>query len=459
MHIPRRILSAVLLVGFCAPVSAWSADVHDPAGTVSYTQEFLITAYYSPKENQCCYVTGSYEGDRTLNGNGTHGASGVAVHPGMAAAPKEYPFGTRVTLPGIGTITVQDRGGAIHGLADGVQRLDLWAGEGEEGLARALAFGMQRVTGTVYPESVRQPAESLSLSDLPSPIAMILPYALGGETLLAARPQAGDRGLTVKSLQQNLTTLGYFDGDATGFFGPQTQRSLRSFLKDYLLTEPDDAVTERTAATILAAIDLKDHPLPIAASVTTASAPSVIRDAQRTLRFLGYYRGRTNGVYDHNLRTAIAKFQKEQSLIASYSDAAAGTVGPRTRSTIARLWLRHLVSARAEDYLFLARIDALMASKGYAFTSFVGAGDSGADVRRLQSVLAGKGLLGKDRVTGYFGAETERALTAYQLERGIIRSATERGAGYAGPGTKRQLVADIRMDLYRKARAEGIDAL
>lgn len=49
-----------------------------------------------------------------------YAASGVRAKGKLIAADRRYPFGTVMTVPGYGTATVQDRGGAIKG-----DRLDL----------------------------------------------------------------------------------------------------------------------------------------------------------------------------------------------------------------------------------------------------------------------------------------------------------------------------------------------
>lgn len=77
----------------CMPFLAHAGDVVE--------KNFTITAYYSPLPDQCCYVRGSFEADKVLNGAGIHGADGTNVYPGMIAAPASYPFGTRVELPGM----------------------------------------------------------------------------------------------------------------------------------------------------------------------------------------------------------------------------------------------------------------------------------------------------------------------------------------------------------------------
>ena len=56
------------------------------------------------------------------------------------AAPREYSFGTRISLPELGLLALfADRGGRIIALGQRhTHRIDLWMGEGEEGLARSL---------------------------------------------------------------------------------------------------------------------------------------------------------------------------------------------------------------------------------------------------------------------------------------------------------------------------------
>ena len=66
-----------------------------------------------PSPNQPHYFKGTYEKEVRLNGRGTNGADGTQVYPGMIAAPKTFPFGTKMQIPGIGFVAVHDRGGAI----------------------------------------------------------------------------------------------------------------------------------------------------------------------------------------------------------------------------------------------------------------------------------------------------------------------------------------------------------
>jgi len=459
MHTYFHRLSLVVLTVSGLLVSVPAALSAGPAEP--YEQTFVITAYYSPKSMQCCYVRGSFEADVILNGRGTNGASGEEVHAGMAAAPPLYPFGTRIQLPGIGTVTVQDRGGAIQTLQSGAHRLDLWVGEGEEGLARALAFGVQTVRTTVYPTGTAQPAESMDLASLPAPFEKLRPYLAAGTDLDTLMGAMGERSLSVLLVQEKLKALGYFDGPLSGLFGLQTEGAVRSFQERMDVTSSSDGtITEETAAFLLAASEPATEVLPpVSGTVRRGSDPRIVREAQRSLRLLGYYHGRTDGRYERGLSDAILHFQLDEGVVSSVRQSGAGVIGPATRKALAERWQVRRVARRAKDLLAAARLARLMAERGLTLTSFLRQGDSGAQVRLLQRFLAKRGLLGNDRATGYFGAETLRAVVALQLRTRLIASDGDPAAGFVGPGTRRVLESEERTALMNRVRSYGWQAL
>jgi 3D (Asp-Asp-Asp) domain-containing protein len=71
-------------------------------------------------------------------------ASGYRLRPGdkVVAMGKQYPFGTRVMIPGYGLATVRDRGSAISD-----RHVDLYF----ERLEDALRWGRRSVTATIIP--------------------------------------------------------------------------------------------------------------------------------------------------------------------------------------------------------------------------------------------------------------------------------------------------------------------
>ncbi len=451
MHITHRLISFALLSTLLVPAFAVSAPTNEAKPR---TQDFVVTAYYSPLPNQCCYVTGSYETDIALNGNGTNGADGTEVHLGMAAGPASYPFGTRISVPGIGVVTVQDRGSAIK-TGSGADRLDIWMGAGEEGLARALAYGQRHVTGTVYPVGGTQPPEKVDLSAVAPQFGFLQSYAVAQTDLLSIRPKNGDHGYSVQMLQDTLREIGYFTRSLSGNFGDQTTQALSNFLRDYGVSEPADHVTDTTAAYLLAVKNRVGSIPPVTELVAQGANPSAVRSGQRTLRFLGYYRGRTDGQYGPALHDAIVSFQIASKVLRSGGDSGAGILGPRTRLALGLKWNAKLVAEQAQSYLVIARIRSLLVSKGYALGTFLSKGDSGSQVRVLQALLAERGFLEKSQITGFFGSETEDAVVAYQLHAGLIKGKGETGAGRVGPGTRKSLTAEEGTKLYELVRSQG----
>ena len=129
-------------------------------------ESFRISRYYSPEPAQLRYFRSGptgYKADVAMNcglyspeqltafknkgrtvsqdgllddgtyGDCLHTANGYKLTPQdaykVAACPPEMPFGTKLEIDGIGTVTCVDRGGAIK-----QKRLDIWAGIGEDGL-------------------------------------------------------------------------------------------------------------------------------------------------------------------------------------------------------------------------------------------------------------------------------------------------------------------------------------
>lgn len=451
---PLRIRALVTLLAFCAPTNVAGIDP-----TVPYEQEFVLTAYYSPLPGQCCYVRGGYEADKILNGEGRVAADGTAVYAGMLAAPPSYAFGTRIALPGLGTLTVHDRGGAIQVLGNSSHRLDVWVGSGEEGLARALFFGVQRIRGTVYPLGSRQPGDDFDLAQLPAPPERLSPFGVQTENLLALSPRLGDRNLSATILQDHLRAAGYFHRASSGTFGLETQEALQNFIRDFALNEPSDRLTTRTAAFLLAASRRSGAELPIDGIVEKGGSRATIARAQRILRFLGYYEGRTDGVYSLALHGAILVFQQEKGLVGTAIDPGAGRIGPLTRRALQSHWNRRLVAMRADKYLTVHAVEQELLDRGETLDMFLAEGHSGPRVRLLQHLLAERGHFPEEKINGNFGARTKSAVLDYQMALGIVGSASDDGAGSVGPETLQAFKREERAEAYRTVRAQGWNAL
>lgn len=453
----HKLLSGLLIA--CAvvtstPVSAQSLDILAPQEV-----DFVLTAYYSPLPGQCCYVKGGLVADKILNGNGTHGADGTPVYVGMVAAPPSYKFGTKVQVPGLGVLEVHDRGGAIQLLEGGkIHRIDVWAGYGEEGLARALSFGVKRVRGVVYPAGGTQPASDFNLERIAMDYDRLRPYNVIQNGLVDVEPRAGETSLSVAYLQDHLRALGYLADDATMFFGPKTQAALEGFQRDKGLPIKTDSLDPDTAAMLMASVRTlgRDMGVPL---VSELSSQKDIAAAQRLLRSMGYYKGRTNGLYDEKVKNAIMALQKESLLIADATSPGAGTIGPVTQSAIASRLRAERSRTIARGILLVKRVRDRLAESDALVATTTEEGYKGDGVEDVQRFLSNVGFFPAESVNGVFGPMTRQAVAAYQIARGVIPNASAKGAGTVGPITLKTLQKEQIDYAYDQVRGYGWDSI
>ena len=387
-------------------------------------RKLLVTAYYSPLPDQNFYIRGSYEADVRLNGRGTNGADGTQVYVGMLAAPKTYPFGTRVKIPGLGVGEVHDRGGAILAGKD-YDRIDVWMGRGEEGLARALNWGARFVEGEVY-LTPHQIEPGLNFSWVSSVLPSSFVQRLINNSVKTPAP-------VVPPVVQTPE--------------PEAQKTV--------LTEKENKEVER----------LEQNRTMLAAGLGKDATGEEVENLQRMLWDLGYYHGEITGIYDQATTDAVLKFQIEYGVLNSEWDKGAGYFGKRTLEAmlsavedkieilagypkeiqvwvpskkvlpeIAHLKVPEIVSERQE----LSFAEAIMNKKvvqQISLTSALDMNDQGEEVVRLQNFLITRGYLTEGLNTGYYGRQTEAAVLKFQIEQGIVSDSYAAGAGRVGPQT------------------------
>ncbi len=135
-----KILKSLL---FSLIIILWLFNFQDNIVNANNETSFIVTAYYSPLPNQKKYVTWSYLWDKRLNWEWHTTASGKKVYTWILAAPKKYPFWTKIYFEGFWVWAVEDRWWAIvkawinwheH------DRIDIWMWYGDEWLQRALKW-------------------------------------------------------------------------------------------------------------------------------------------------------------------------------------------------------------------------------------------------------------------------------------------------------------------------------
>ncbi len=418
-------------------------------GGFPYTKIFDITGYYSPLVGQKRYATGNYHAEIRLNGNGTNGASGREVFPGMIAAPSIYPFGTKMYIPGIGTTGVYDRGGAIVAAASQEgqnrkihhDRLDIWMGFGDEGLTRALGWGRRTVSVTVYGiDNALQ--ENVYLEGY-SAAERVVRQTFFQPTILTDDVWYLSSGDDVYALQKLLKELGYFPGQPNGFYGDETRDSVFRFQKEQgLVTSMENLGAGHGGLQTRIRLEKffkerRVHNLP-QEGLSKGSSGDEVKKLQNILSMLGYDVTET-GFFDDKTLAALMDFQKDQDIIQSPISFGAGYFGPKTSDYLERQYVAAI--SKTDD-------DAIVDVPQYLVRDLK-IGDNGPAVTRLQEELQRMNFL-RITPTGHFGEVTQHAVFKFQQSIDLVAEKDSPYAGVFGPLTRSKMNGFVASRHYTK---------
>jgi len=441
------------LVLFVLPAEIVHAQ--EEAQTFPYKKSFVISAYYSPLPGQPRYVRGSYEADIRLNGNGTNSANGAEVSPGLIAAPKNFVFGTKMEIPGIGTVEVRDRGGAIVD-----ERLDIWMGHGADGMARALAWGKRRVEVTVFgiDNSIAVAVDLESLPKVENAGIVV------GTNYFKEDLSQGSQGIQVRELQRLLKELGsdFYNGMITGVYEIATVQAVTKFqFNSGVVSSSDDVgvgvfgprtrVTFETQLDERIARELERVPTNI---IQPGVSGESVGQLQVLLQLYGEapMDGFVAGAFDDVTRNALLNLQLQFGVVNSPEDVGAGYYGPQTQEVFQKLILQRFTPSfggAISNALPVATVISATVAQGApahivpvyvppTFTRQIVLNDSGGDVSTLQEELKRLRFFGLD-ATGFYGKTTEHAVYKFQQYYGIVESKKTLGAGVVGPQTREKL--------------------
>lgn len=447
----------------------------------------MVSAYYSPQPGQSFYMRGSYEADKRLNGRGTNGADGTPVYIGMLAAPRTYPFGTRISIPGLGVGEVHDRGGAILA-RNNYDRIDVWMGKGEDGLSRALNWGMRLVEGEVY-FNAYEVEPGLDFGWVSSTLPSGTLNRLKAKTLINpdifTKPITKSSSTTsIKELQEALRLFGYYHDEVDGVFDNSTKEALMAFQiaegvipnanavgAGYFGPKTQEALKTKSenfnSRVLKEQKRLQENVESITAGLGKKATGEKVYNLQQMLWELGYYRGELNGNYDAVTIDAVLEFQKDHGVVQNDWEQGAGYFGKKTHEALVaavdkraekiaeypvemQVWVPAKVelpklSSFDENIEVTERPELnfnadfpkgeVIATKDF-FQFDIELNDRGKDVVSLQNILVKEGYLTSGLNTGYFGAATKNALIKLQIDKGVIKNTSDTGAGRVGPKTR-----------------------
>jgi len=333
-------------------------------------REFTVTGYYSPLPNQDYYVTGSYEAEKRLNGHGIQGADGTPVFPGMIAAPSSYAFGTVVCLPDFGCGSVHDRGGAIveaggRNIARH-DRLDLWMGYGDEGLARALDLGLWHTQGTLYEPSEAAGIDIAVNFKAVTPIARLLNIPAAKQ--FVEKLYKGSQGKEVEELQKALQTLGFYIGTINGKFEAELEQAVLNFQLTNLVIDSETEAGAggfgpKTQAALSAALNKYETQKALIErwsdfnfedNLSKGKRDESVLKLQEILVQRELLDHLPTGYFGNLTKEALIEFQLAEGLIETATSAGAGSVGPKTRELLNELLVAENEQQAADQQAQLA---------------------------------------------------------------------------------------------------------
>jgi len=463
-----------------------------PIGTLAFDwmqceeREFVLTAYYSPEDDQAFYYKEDVQDEKILNGEWLWWASWEGVFDGMLAAPASYEFGWMIYFPDFGVGKVSDRGGAIvvswnRSFAN--DRIDIWMGKWEEGLVKALTFGVQKRKGYYCSES--------KLSSLSSDIKASIKVGFNSNSVpifehffdIALRiqelyPERND--VRVRTLQKYLTKFGYLDvKKQTGYFGAKTKEALCQYQIDKLITNRQycGVFGPKTRYIMKKDVESKGF-LPLNlwqhGSMNSIHQQALVRDEaqaiidyewqitdyfqepfylnsydykvvklQELLIHLNLYEWKVDGVFDQEVSNSVLAFQLQENIIQQSEVIAsyAGYVGPKTREVLnisLETWENEDSVAMLVELFDEPEVQKHMFE---FYRPYIRNEGPNEEIRILQKFLTELDLYGGD-INGKYTDDVIDSLFIFQIKYWILEEDAHYSLqGFLGPGTRERINA------------------
>lgn len=212
----------------------------------------------------------------------------------------------------------------------------------------------------------------------------------------------GKQNEDIQALQIKLKELGYFTGEADGYFGDETQMAISNFqtanaISPTGLADPEtverikseNAITKKEYINASRTIQVMDVELK------SGDTGKQVKKLQTLLAELGYYDLAINSTFDHETEIAVCLFQMINGLAVT---------GIADRETVSLLCSNAAINVKECEISIVLRY-----------------GDGGAAVKDLQMKLLELGYFTGD-CSAKFGKNTQDAVIEYQKWNGLEQS-------------------------------------
>ncbi|MED4081983.1 peptidoglycan-binding protein [Halalkalibacterium halodurans] len=142
----------------------------------------------------------------------------------------------------------------------------------------------------------------------------------------------GSSGQAVRDLQEKLKAKGFYNHSITGQYGRITTEAVREFQRANRLSVDGIAGPQTLAALTnqapAASAPQYNAPVQQTTVLRQGSRGDAVRDLQRSLKDLGYYKSSIDGIFGAGTTTAVREFQRKMGLTVD------GVAGPQTLSAL-----------------------------------------------------------------------------------------------------------------------------
>ena len=140
----------------------------------------------------------------------------------------------------------------------------------------------------------------------------------------------GSTGAAVTTLQNNLYTLGYYNGDITGHYGSRTAAAVKAYQKARGLTQTGTASPDlqKAIANLTGTGSTAVYTGSTAISLREGDSGTQVTALQSALNKLNYYYGEITGHYGSLTTKAVKRFQDDNDITVD------GVAGPKTIALI-----------------------------------------------------------------------------------------------------------------------------